>query len=88
MHAGLSKMPSSIWVSLLSDKAEGAPANLMSQGFYHRLKAHIICRKLHNFNSSHKGKMFLYCERNSVLKLVLHFFPGVFLFCGLFLPQK
>ena len=89
MHTGLSKMPSSIWVSLLSgDKEEGAPANLMSQSLYHRLKAHMICRKLHKFNSSHKGKMFLYCERNSVSETGATFFPRCFLVLWFILASK
>lgn len=36
MHAGLSKMPSSICVGLLNDhKQEGTPAKLMFQSWHH-----------------------------------------------------
>lgn len=65
MHASLSKMPSSICVSLFSNgKQEGTSATLMFQDLHHRLKAYITYRQLYRFNRSHKGKMFLYCVKN------------------------
>lgn len=88
MHASLSKTPSSICVRLLSDgKQEGASANPTFQGFHRSLKVYIICRKLHRFNSSHKRKMFLYCERNPP-KTDATAFPRCFLVLWFTLASK
>ena len=89
MRARLSKTPSSICVSLLSDrKREAASANLTFQGLHHRWKVCVICGKLHKFNRSHKRKTFLCCERNPFSETRATVFPGIFLCCGLLLPQK